>query len=48
MNKKEKERITILVAEEIKNKWQDFSKNKKYSTLSKFIRELLNFLLIII
>lgn len=43
MDKKEKERITILVAEEIKNKWQDFSKNKKYSTLSKFIRVAVEF-----
>jgi len=43
MDKKEKERITILVSEEIKNKWQDFSKNKNYSTLSKFIRESVEF-----
>ena len=39
----EKERITILVSEETKNRWQDFSKNKKYSTLSKLIRESVEF-----
>ena len=39
----EKERITILVSEETKNRWQGFSKNKKYSTLSKLIRESVEF-----
>lgn len=39
----EKERITILVSEETKNRWQAFSKNKKYSTLSKLIRESVEF-----
>ncbi len=39
----EKERITILVSEETKNRWQDFSKNKKYSTLSKLIRKSVEF-----
>lgn len=39
----EKERITILVSEETKNRWQDFSKNKKYSTLSKLIRSSVEF-----
>lgn len=42
-NKEEKERITILVSEETKNRWQDFSKNKKYSTLSKLIRKSVEF-----
>ena len=39
----EKERITILVSEETKNRWQDFSKNKKFSTLSKLIRKSVEF-----
>lgn len=39
----EKDRITILVSEETKNRWQDFSKIKKYSTLSKLIRESVEF-----
>ncbi len=39
----EKERITILVSDETKNRWQDFSKKKKYSTLSKLIRESVEF-----
>lgn len=43
MDKKEKERITILVSEEIKNKWQDFIKIKNYSTLSKLIRKAVGF-----
>ena len=37
--KQEKERITILVSEDTKNRWLDFSKNKNYSTLSKLIRK---------
>ena len=39
----EKDRITVLVSEETKNRWQDFSKKKKYSTLSKLIRESVEF-----
>lgn len=39
----EKERITILVSEATKNRWQDFSKNKDYSTLSKLLREAVEF-----
>ncbi|MFX1570178.1 MAG: response regulator [Promethearchaeota archaeon] len=42
-NSKEKERITILVSDATKNRWQDFSKTKKYSTLSKLIRESVEF-----
>ncbi len=38
-DKQEKERITILVSEDTKNRWLDFSKNKNYSTLSKLIRK---------
>ena len=41
--KLEKERITILVPENLKNKWQDFTKKSDYSTLSKFIREAVEF-----
>ena len=41
--KQEKERITILVSEETKSKWQGFSQNKNYSTLSKLIRESVEF-----
>ena len=39
----EKERITILVSEATKNRWQDFSKKKDYSTLSKLLRESVEF-----
>jgi CheY-like chemotaxis protein len=38
-SKQEKERITILVSEDRKNKWLEFSKSKNFSTLSKLIRE---------
>ncbi len=38
-DKQEKERITILVSEDIKNRWLEFSENKKFSTLSKLIRK---------
>ena len=42
-DKQEKERITILVPEETKFKWLNFSKDKNYSTLSKLIRESVEF-----
>ena len=42
-NKQEKERITILVSEETKSRWQDFSKTKNYSTMSKLIRNAVEF-----
>lgn len=38
-DKQEKERITILVSEDRKNRWLEFSKNMNFSTLSKLIRE---------
>jgi CheY-like chemotaxis protein len=38
-NNKKKERITILVSEDRKNRWLDFCKNKNFSTLSKLIRK---------
>ena len=43
MAKKEKERITILVSEETKNKWLNYSQKKDYSTLSKLIRKAVDF-----
>ena len=44
INKKQaKERITILVTEDLKDRWQDFTKKSNYSTLSKFIREAVEF-----
>ena len=39
----EKERITILVSDDTKTRWQEFSKIKNYSTLSKLIRESVEF-----
>jgi CheY-like chemotaxis protein len=39
----EKERITILVSDDTKTRWQDFIKKKNYSTLSKLIRESVEF-----
>ncbi len=38
----DKERIVVLVSEETKHKWQEFKKNE-YSTISKLIREAVNF-----
>jgi CheY-like chemotaxis protein len=38
-DRKEKERITILVSEERKDRWLEFSKDKNFSTLSKLIRK---------
>lgn len=40
---KNKERIMILVSEEIKSNWQNFIKNYDYPTISKLIREAVNF-----
>ena len=40
---KDKERIMLLVSEEIKKKWQDFIKNYNYPTISKLIRDSVNF-----
>ena len=42
-NKKEKERITILVSEETKSRWQDFSNVKNFSTMSRLIRNAVEF-----
>jgi len=39
----DKERICILASEDIKNKWQDFAAKNKISTLSKLIRESVEF-----
>jgi len=39
----DKERICILASEDIKNKWQDFAVKNKISTLSKLIRESVEF-----
>ena len=39
---KDKERIMILVSDEIKGKWQNFAKNFEYTTVSKLIREAVN------
>ncbi len=36
---RDKERISLYVSEETKNQWQDFIKEKEYSTISKLIRE---------
>ena len=40
---KGKERINILVTEEKKNKWQNFANSNDISTLSKLIREAVDF-----
>jgi len=41
---KDKKRITILVSEETRNRWQEFadSKKEKFSTISKLIRKAVN------
>ncbi|KKK73031.1 hypothetical protein LCGC14_2897940, partial [marine sediment metagenome] len=39
----DKERICILASEDIKNKWQDFAAKNNISTLSKLIRESVEF-----
>ncbi len=36
---RDKERISLYVSEDTKNQWQDFIKEKQYSTISKLIRE---------
>jgi CheY-like chemotaxis protein len=41
--KKTKERINILVSEEKKNIWKKFAEDNKISTLSKFIKESVEF-----
>ncbi len=40
---KDKERIAILVSENTKTKWLNFAKNNNYSTISKLIREGVDF-----
>ena len=40
---KDKERIMMLVSEETKMKWQGFVKKSEYSTISKLIRDAVNF-----
>ncbi|KKN57390.1 hypothetical protein LCGC14_0562620 [marine sediment metagenome] len=42
-----KERICILVSEDLKNKWQDFGTKNNISTLSKLIRESVEFYMIL-
>ena len=40
---RDKERISLYVSEETKIKWQKFIKSKNFSTISKFIRESVNY-----
>ena len=40
---KEKERINVLISEERKNLWQQFANENEYATLSKLIREAMDF-----
>ena len=40
---KNKERIMVLVSEENKKKWQDFTKNYEITTISKLVRQAVNF-----
>ncbi len=40
---KDKERIMLLVSDEVKSTWQNFVKKFEYNTLSKLIREAVNF-----
>lgn len=40
---KDKERIMILVSDEVKSTWQNFVKKFEYTTVSKLIREAVNF-----
>lgn len=40
---KDKERIMVLVTEEMKERWVNFIKKNEYPTISKFIREAINF-----
>ena len=40
---RDKERISLYVSEETKDQWQDFIKAKNYSTISKLIRESVNY-----
>ncbi|MFW9773703.1 MAG: response regulator [Candidatus Thorarchaeota archaeon] len=39
----DKERISLYVSKDIKEEWQSYAKNNNFSTLSKFIREALQF-----
>jgi len=40
---RDKERISLYVSEEIKNKWKDFIDNSDYTTISKLIRDSVDF-----
>jgi len=40
---RDKERISLYVSEAIKNKWKDFIDNSDYSTISKLIRDSVDF-----
>ncbi len=40
---RDKERISLYVSEETKEEWQEFIKNHNYSTISKLIRESVDF-----
>jgi len=42
-NDQDKERISLYVSKYAKEEWQTFAKNNGYSTLSKLIREALEF-----
>ena len=39
---RDRERISLYVSEELKVKWQEFAKERNYSTISKLIRESVN------
>jgi len=38
-----KDRVSIYLSEDIKNEWIKFAKNNNYSTLSKFLKEAIEF-----
>ena len=40
---RDKERISLYIAEETKNKWQNFIESSKYSSISKLIRDAVDF-----
>jgi signal transduction histidine kinase len=43
INDRDKERISLYVSETTKDKWQQFIKEESYSTISKLIRESVNY-----
>lgn len=40
---RDKERISLYIAEETKDRWQNFIESSKYSSISKLIRDAVNF-----